>query len=135
MNLPDMPLLGILRDRMSWLNARQTLLSQNVANADTPGYAARDLKPMDFESALKQSTAQAFEGLVTTDPGHIAVSMNGPSHIGDAQITQQDTTSSGNSVSLEQEMIKVADTQAQYQAATNLYSKMVGMMRTAIGGA
>ena len=32
-------------------------------------------------------------------------------------------------------MIKVADTQAQYQAATNLYSKAVGMMRTAIGSA
>ncbi|HEY4113953.1 MAG TPA: flagellar basal body rod protein FlgB [Rhizomicrobium sp.] len=135
MNLPEMPLLSILRDRMSWLNARQTLLSQNVANADTPGYAARDLKPMDFESALKQSTASNFAGLVTTDANHIAVSTSGPSHIGDAQITEQETTSSGNSVSLEQEMIKVADTQAQYQAAANLYSKMVGMMRTAIGGA
>jgi len=135
MNLPDMPLLGILRDRMSWLNARQTLLSQNVANADTPGYAARDLKPMDFDSALKESTARSFEGLLTTDPNHIAVSASGPSRIGEAQVTEQDTTTTGNSVTLEEEMIRVADTQAQYQAAANLYSKMVGMMRTAIGGA
>ena len=40
----------MLRERMSWLNARQDVLSQNVANADTPGYTARDLKPLDFET-------------------------------------------------------------------------------------
>ena len=44
MNLPDIPLFAMLRERMSWLNQRQGVLSQNVANADTPGYGARDLK-------------------------------------------------------------------------------------------
>jgi len=131
--LSDMPLLGILRDRMSWLNARQTLLSQNVANADAPGYAARDLKPVDFESALKQEQNNSFSGLTTTNPMHIAISANGTSLAAGTEETEQETSPTGNSVSLEEEMIKVADTQAQYQAATNLYSKMVGMMRTAIG--
>ena len=133
MTLSDMPLLGILRDRMSWLNARQTLLSQNVANADAPGYAARDLKPVDFESALRREQNNSFSGLSTTSPMHIAISANGTSLATDTQETEQETSPTGNSVSLEEEMIKVADTQAQYQAATNLYSKMVGMMRTAIG--
>jgi flagellar basal-body rod protein FlgB len=135
MNLGDVPLLGALRDRMSWLNARQTLLSQNVANADTPGYAARDLKPVDFESELGNQTASVFSGLRTTDARHIPVSVSGPSQSEDGTVTQTETTETGNSVSLEEEMIKVADTQAQYQTAANLYSKAVGMMRTAIGGA
>ena len=38
MHVPDIPLLSLLRERMSWLNARQSVLSQNIANADLPGY-------------------------------------------------------------------------------------------------
>lgn len=132
MNFSGIPLLGLLRERMSWLNARQGVLSQNVANADTPGYMAHDLKPLDFETLLKNST-QSSEfngGLATTNPRHIAINGNA-SGFTDAADQQPDTT--GNSVSLEEEMIKVADTQAQYQAAANLYSKAVELMRTAIG--
>ena len=133
MTLSDVPFLSALRDRMSWLNARQSLLSQNVANADTPGYAARDLKPMDFQAELDAQSAPCFSGIATTDPRHIAVPVSGPAQSPDGQVTQMETTPAGNSVSLEEEMIKVADTQSQYQAASNLYAKAVGMMRTAIG--
>ena len=51
---------SMLRERMTWLNQRQDVLSQNVANADTPGYVARDLKPLDFDDVLnapRQGTA------------------------------------------------------------------------------
>ena len=49
MELQDLPLLTMLRQRMTWLNQRQDLLAQNVANSDTPRYVARDLKPLDFD--------------------------------------------------------------------------------------
>ena len=49
LNLPDIPIFSILRERMAWLNQRQSVLSENVANADTPGFVARDLKPLDFQ--------------------------------------------------------------------------------------
>ncbi len=134
MNFTGIPLLGLLRERMSWLNARQGVLSQNVANSDTPGYASRDLKPLDFETLLRQTTqSDRFHGGLTTDnPRHIAINGTASGFSGaDSPDLQTDVT--GNSVSLEEEMIKVADTQAQYQAAANLYSKAVEMMRTAIG--
>jgi len=133
MNLTSVPLLDILRERMSWLSARQNVLSQNVANADTPGYSAIDLKPVDFEKVLKQSTEPAaFQGgLVVTDPHHIATTPSASSGFqstaGDDSVDKTDT-----SVSTEEEMMKVADTQAQYQAATNIYAKAISMMRTAI---
>jgi flagellar basal-body rod protein FlgB len=135
MNLTDVPLLSILRERMSWLNSRQSLLAQNVANADTPGYAAHDLKPMDFQSELDRQRAPGFGGLAVTDSRHIAVPVSGATQTASGEITQMETTPTGNSVSLEEEMIKVADTQSQYQAASNLYAKAVNMMRTAIGAA
>jgi len=134
MNLPEIPLLSMLKERMGWLNQRQNLLSQNVANVDTPGYTARDLKPADFEQALRSATSSNnFSGsLVATNPRHITMSHG--AGLFDAEDTPDiESNPSGNSVSLEQEMIKVSDTQMQFQAATNLYAKAIGMMKTAIG--
>jgi flagellar basal-body rod protein FlgB len=131
-NLTEVPLLGMLRERMSWLNARQGVLSQNVANADTPGYAARDVKPIDFSDILK-GTAQTGPGLAITDPRHIAINADTTSNFENTDAPDTESNPTGNTVSLEQEMIKVSDTQAQYAAATGLYSKALSMMRTAIG--
>jgi flagellar basal-body rod protein FlgB len=131
MNLPDVPLLNILREKMSWLNTRQSVLAQNVANADVPGYEARDLKPLDFEQILKNSVQSNSIGLSVTDSRHIAPD-SGTSSFADSLVEDADPSTGGGAVSPEQEMMKVSDTQAQYQAATNLYAKSVQMMRTAI---
>ena len=132
MNLTDMPLMSMLRDKMAWLNSRQALLSQNVANADTPGYTARDLKPIDFEQSLRDATRLNANALRVTDPRHISIQSPGGA-FEEEQTGQGGANPNGNTVAIEEEMIKVADTQAQYQAAANLYSKAVSMMRTAIG--
>jgi flagellar basal-body rod protein FlgB len=133
-NLPDVPLLSMLKSRMTWLETRQNVLSQNVANADTPGYVARDVKPMDFESLLKSTQGGGFQpGLTTTDARHIAITPTSQGDFASGDSPDVEANPLGNSVSLEQEMIKVSDTQAQFQAATNLYSKAISLMRTAIG--
>jgi flagellar basal-body rod protein FlgB len=127
------PLLDMLRERMSYLNARQDVLSQNVANADSPGYAARDLKPMAFDEMLKRVNGGSDTSLTITDPHHIPLSQGAETEFAGADSPDTEASPNGNTVSLEQEMIKVSDTQAQYQAATSLYSKALNMMRTAIG--
>jgi flagellar basal-body rod protein FlgB len=132
MNLPDIPLLGMLKQRMSWLSARQDVLSQNVANADTPGYSARDVKPMDFSDILSGETRTA-PSLAVTDPRHIAIQPQTDSSFSNVAAPDTESNPTGNTVSLEEEMIKVADTQGQYAAAANLYSKALGMLHTAIG--
>lgn len=132
MNLPEIPLLAMLRERMSWLNARQGVLSQNVANSDTPGYLARDVKPLDFGDILKGETRTA-PGLTVTDPRHIPIAPQTTSTFENANAPDTESNPTGNTVALEQEMIKVADTQSQYAAATGLYSKMMGMLHTAVG--
>ncbi|HJR55292.1 MAG TPA: flagellar basal body rod protein FlgB [Rhizomicrobium sp.] len=134
MNMPDMPLLSILRERMSWLHHRQDVLSQNVANADTPGYAARDLKPQDFSAMLKGETRNG-SALNSTDPRHITMKPGGSSRFDDIEAADSVANPNGNAVSLEQEMIKVSETQAEFQAAANLYAKAMSMMKTAIGRA
>ena len=131
MDLQDLPLLSMLRQRMTWLNQRQDLLSQNVANADTPAYVARDLRALDFDQALKTETSGGR--MTTTNVRHISIAPQQMSKFEDYETPDQESNPDGNAVSLEQEMIKVSETQAQFQAATNLYAKAMSMMRTAIG--
>src|ERR1700744_474102 len=118
MDLPDVPLLSMLRERMNWLHQRQDVLSQNVANADTPGFVARDLKPLDFEDALSQTGSAA--SLVTTNTRHIAISPSQTGKFEDREAPDQESSPNGNSVALEAEMVKVSDTQADFAAAANL---------------
>lgn len=131
MDLPDVPLLAMLRQRMNWLHQRQDVLSQNVANADTPGYVARDLKPLDFEQVLSNTRNGAT--LVTTNARHIALTPSHTTQFENRDSPDQEASPNGNSVSLEAEMVKVSDTQAEFQAAANLYSKAMTLMKTAIG--
>ena len=131
MNLPDVPLFSMLRERMTWLHQRQDLLSQNVANADTPGYVARDLKPLNFEDALDVTRHGAT--MLTTNVRHIALTQSRSGQFEDHETPDQEADINGNAVSLETEMIKVSETQAQFQAAANLYAKAMTMMKTAIG--
>ena len=132
MELSDLPLLTMLRQRMTWLNQRQDLLAQNVANADTPRYVARDLKPMDFDQ-LVGAPGQQGTALMTTNARHIALSSGLGGKFEDHETPDQESNPNGNAVSLEVEMIKVSDTQAQFQAAANIYAKTMTMMKTAIG--
>ena len=132
MDLQNLPLLSMLRDRMTWLNQRQDTLSQNVANADTPGYVARDLKPQEFDSILG-APIKTGATMVTTNQRHIALSNAREGKYDDHETPDQEFSPNGNAVSLEVEMIKVSETQAQYQAAANIYAKTMTMMKTAIG--
>jgi flagellar basal-body rod protein FlgB len=131
MNLPDIPLFSMLRERMSWLHQRQDVLSQNVANADTPRFVARDLKPLDFDDAL--NVVRNGTPMLTTNVRHIALTPSTSGAFEDHETPDQESSPNGNAVSLEMEMIKVSETQAQFQAAANLYAKAMTMMKTAIG--
>ena len=133
MNFPDIPLMSMLKTRMSWLHQRQDVLAQNVANADTPGFVARDLKALDFDDTMRSQVVNKAASLAVTNPHHIAVKSTSSSKFDDFESRDVESSPNGNAVSLEAEMIKVSDTQAQFQAAANIYAKAMTMMKTAIG--
>ena len=133
MDLPDVPLMSMLRTRMSWLHQRQDVLAQNVANADTPKYIAHDLKPLEFKDSLHGPAFNNASSLRVTNAHHITMRPEGATTFDDVETRDVEANPNGNSVSLEAEMIKVSDTQAQFQAAANIYAKAMTMMKTAIG--
>ena len=130
MDLTQINLFKALNARMHWLNQRQQVLAQNVANADTPGYQARDVEPLDFK-ALLDKAAQPLR-MKVTDPAHQA----GADRLSAVHISErkqkEESSPTGNSVSLEEEMMKVADTTQTYDLMTNLLDKSVGMLRIAM---
>src|SRR5258705_8272230 len=133
MDLNGIPLFSLISGRMSWLSARQSVLAENVANGDTPNFVARDLKSLDFQTILSgQGTGSTH--LSTTNARHFELRKNGAAPYEYEDARGEGGVPTGNVVSVEQEMIKLSDTQIQYQTATNHYSKAVNMFRTALGG-
>src|SRR5580658_7420262 len=106
MPITDIPLISMLRTRMEWHQERQRVLAENVANADTPDYRARDLAPPNFEEAL---TAPSV-ALARTDPGHIAGVGDDSPFATDGDL-HYEVRPGGNAVSHEDEMMKVASNQ------------------------
>jgi flagellar basal-body rod protein FlgB len=132
MNIQDVKVVRMLSDKMTWLSQRQRVLAENVANADTPGYVAKDLKKVDFGKAA--DAGRFSVELATTHSTHISVSrLNGK--LGPVQEDQSaaETSPTGNSVVIEEELIKVADNVGQHQLITSLYKKQLGMYRMALG--
>jgi len=131
MDLGHLKLFSLLGKRMSWLGARQEVLAHNVANADTPGYVPHDLKAQDFGSLLRPSAPQPE--LRATDADHLEPTRRRPRHPEAKDREVFETTPDGNAVVLEDQLMKVSETQADYRLATNLYSKHIAMIKAAIG--
>lgn len=133
MGVSDIPIFSMLRTRMQWHQERQRVLAENVANADTPGFHARDLKPLDFGDMVAGSagTTSAVTLALTSDT-HIALAGSAGGFETDRK-SHYETRPGGNAVSLEDEMLKVADNQMDYQAATALYTRSLGLLKIALG--
>jgi len=127
MPITDIPLLAMLRERMQWQQARQQVLAENVANADTPSYQAKDLAPLDFSNELSVASV----ALDRTNPNHIAAASGGAQFAID-ESARYEIRPRGNSVSHEDEMMKVASNQMDYEAAAELYTHSLNLIKLAV---
>lgn len=108
--------------------ARQAVVSQNMANADTPGYAARDIAAF---AQVYDSDGGAQSPRITRD-GHMLGSetrleftvADDPNAVADPN---------GNSVTLETEMLRAVDVKRQHDRALAIYKSSLTVLRTAIG--
>jgi flagellar basal-body rod protein FlgB len=130
MAITDLPLFSMLRTRMQWHQERQRLLAQNVANAETPSFRPKDLAPLRLDQMRKTTTAL---GLERTESGHLAADVSNASAFEASRQNGYEVRPTGNAVNLEDEMIKVAANQMDYQAVTTLYTRSLGLIKAAIG--
>ena len=138
MAFSDIPILSALKSKLRWHQARQGVLAQNIANANTPKYQPKDLKRVDFSSLVPEGAGNTMRtSTLKTHVSHIALpGISGGNSAGDFELERSvdwEVTPNGNGVSLEDQMIKVTENQMDYQAATTLYSRSLGLLRLAIG--
>ena len=131
MAISDIPILAMLRTRMAWHQERQRVLAENVANADTPNYHAKDLAPPDFSHEMRVATLS----LDRTNPLHITAQGSTGSAFAADSSGRYEVRPRGNSVTHEDEMMKVASNQMDYEAVTSLYTRSLALIKIAIGRA
>lgn len=133
MPINDISTLSVLRTKMQWHQERQRVLAQNVANSDTPNFKPRELVAPKFDRDGRTYGASVGTLLMAqTSPNHLTPSSGGASSTLSAR-TGYETRPAGNSVNLEEEMMKSSQNQMDYAAATSLYTKSLNLLKTAIG--
>lgn len=118
-------LFDLAQQRLAWADRRQALLAQNIANADTPGYVARDVAP--FAQTLARVSSPA---LVRTQPDDLAgVPIPPP----DAQTKPRERAPDGNAVQLDRQLTTMAENQTTQALVTAIYRKYLTMFDLALG--
>ena len=117
-----------LKNRMSYLSACQAVLAGNIANADTPSYLPRDV-------VFKNHVAQAGGRLAmaATNGQHMAGSGAEGGSSGDVVTQAVFVQHNGNGVRLDDQMVKMNQTELDYRLMTQIYAKNASLQRIAIG--
>lgn len=123
--------------KMRYLTQRQKVISQNVANADTPSYNAQDLQKVDFSRMLENvgTKNKMAVKLETSNAGHLLPVDASPNPREMTNRKPYEVNPSGNGVDLEEQMMKSNDVQMNYSLMVNLYRDNMDMIRTALGKA
>ncbi len=131
MDYSNIRLMSLMQVKMAYLAENQDVLSQNIANSDTPGFAPKQLKKLDFKR-LALIEARRLKMRATS-----AEHLTGTKPVKDFREEEQrktyETTPVDNAVALEEQMARMADNKAQYDMTINLYRKTAQLFKTAIG--
>lgn len=139
MDLSGIPLFSMLQNKLGYLSEREKLIAQNVANASTPGFTPKDLKPFDQQPGMSaQANAGVMAAVAQTSAG---ATLSGVTDRGGpqkprvyAQVDAPDseTTLDGNQVVLEDQMLKMSEARSDYDAAIGFYQKALNMLHMAV---
>jgi flagellar basal-body rod protein FlgB len=123
--LPE--LFTLAERRLAWTSERQTMLARDIANLSTPGFQAVDAP--DFQTALARSGA--FQP-ARTSSGHMDGTIDPGSSMRPVR-ERRPRTPDDNGVRLEEQLMKVADTETLHATVTSIYKKYMSMLSTALG--
>ena len=135
MDFSKITLFNVMNSKLKYHSARQAQIAKNIANVDTPGYKATDVETPDFKKLVAGAGGGSARSLpmVTTSHGHIG---GGGNHISFKAVKRADTydlNPDGNNVSVEEEMMRASENQAEYTKVLNLYRKTSEMFKLALG--
>jgi len=121
-------LFDLASRQAQWLSVKEAAISSNVANANTPGFKARDVDP--FSDVLEKTQLS----MAATNPHHLEIDATGITAVQMRQEDISETTHSGNTVSLEQEMMKAGEVNRDFSLNTSIVKAFHRMMLAAVKG-
>ena len=124
--MQPLALFSLASQNASWLSTRQATIANNVANANTPGYRAADVQP--FSAVLSHLNLP----MATTSAGHIQPASFGGGKVNVKTADSWDVIYSGNSVDLEQEMMKAGDVNRAHALNVNITRSFHQMLMNAV---
>lgn len=128
--LEDLTLFAMAQKSLSYNARREAVLSENVANADTPKYQAKDLAPLSFKDVLTPPAAPIQA--VTTNPMHISPAVEPTTFEAVKDHDPVESKPDGNTVQVDDQMQKIGETKGKYDLAINLFMKHLSMLKTAL---
>ena len=129
----DLGLFQMAQRQIDYLAKRQSVLSENVANANSPGYQVKDLTPVSFKDLM--SAPKETVHLAVTNPMHISPEMASASSAQFQEVKVQrpeESKPDGNQVLIEDQMQKIGQIKGDYELAVNLMMKHMNMLKTAL---
>ncbi|MCF8085417.1 MAG: flagellar basal body rod protein FlgB [Desulfohalobiaceae bacterium] len=122
--------IHVLHNALNLRVQRQQVISSNIANSDTPGYAPARL---DFEQQLQNSLSDSEVSLTSSDPKHYPVHGEAPEVQG--SVSREPSLSrigDKNNVSLDQEMQRLSENQIKYEATTKMLRKKFSTLQNVL---
>ncbi|MBS0267467.1 MAG: flagellar basal body rod protein [Proteobacteria bacterium] len=120
--MQPMQLFDLAFRQNEWLAQRQSVISSNVANANTPGYKAKDIE--SFDDTMRKSVS-----MTVTDPQHLTSSLGTFRQAEDGS-SEAEVLVSGNDVNLEQEFLKSNDVMRSYSMNTQIMRTFDRMLQS-----
>lgn len=131
MDLDQIPLLAMIKGKLGYDTARQRVISQNVANADTPGYAPSDLDAFAFKPEHSGPQGLSPVAAARTASAHISPPKAAPMVWKSHDAPDSEARLDGNQVVLEEQMMKMTEARMDYDAAVSLYQQSLGLLKMA----
>ncbi|MDF1682106.1 flagellar basal body protein [Ponticaulis sp.] len=129
----DLSVFQLLNNRLNMLETRQKTVAENVANANTPGYVPNDVDQAAFERSLSRYSQPSVGsvGLATTQNGHIQGTAAPGPLVRTLSTPDSEVTMDGNAVVVEEQMLRLNQTRADFDTALSLYQKGLSLIRLA----
>ena len=123
----------LLQKSLDLRSTNQRIISSNIANAETPGYAP---SRFEFEEELTAALKGAGSSVRTTHSRHISNGASTVSHVEGSVVQSPDKTGIGdqNGVSVDEEMIALSENQIMYETAAQLLKKKLSLLKYVVQG-
>lgn len=145
MTTQDLTLMSAMLKKMDWLEERQKVIAQNIANADTPGYRPLEVKPLDFKELLGGTASKLSLSVGSAEAGSSPLAMTQPDHLEADTIGAPEqkvptgkekhpyeVAPAGNAVILEEQLLKMNENYTDHAFVSNLYQRNVNLIKASL---